>query len=359
MQFYPDVEYLMAALLRETSCAGSFATSPPQDMRVAEETFARYRLSALAVIRLTDRDARRMFLSGLRGIGIRPFPEMQIIVQIPNHFAPQLVNPRANANDPPFEEVVLPERLRAYAADLPSLAGFVKPNHMMANYSRKELSKGLLKAPSYAPVIVPGISQHPWPDHTAEHSSDLDRWKANRPAAKTLPRRLRLNTWHLYRMRFVVTSDVLKAWGAFGGSAAQINRFSIAMHIATTESAAASLAYDALLCAHIGALSRSRSELAASNPDFGTLLRIEQNSLKLQAIAQKPKPVKEAPPNAAKVPKGPPAKPRKQPRIPKEDYLYNLAEGRSKQAPPPPPARSPSRKNQTKRSDPPPPKPIA
>lgn len=45
---------------------GRFETAAERDMWREDETFARYRLASLEVIRQTDRDARRMFLPDLR-----------------------------------------------------------------------------------------------------------------------------------------------------------------------------------------------------------------------------------------------------------------------------------------------------
>ena len=111
----------------------------------------------------------------------------------------------------------------------------------MGHYASNELAKGRLHVRIYTPVLVPDIAQSHWPVPTADRTDALSRWKDNRQAAKTLPRHLRINTWALYVVRFISPSDLLAAWGIFGGMAAQFGHIAIAMHIATTESADAGL----------------------------------------------------------------------------------------------------------------------
>ena len=94
----------------------------------AAYTHVRYRLSSLAIIRHTERDARRLFLSELRGDERKSFPEMQLLMQLFSHFAPVVARQRLNSKNPPFEELVIPQRLAGYTADLSGLGGFLKPN---------------------------------------------------------------------------------------------------------------------------------------------------------------------------------------------------------------------------------------
>ena len=103
-----------------------------------------------------------MFLSDLRGLGRRSFPEMQLIAQLLSHFSPQLAKQRTNSKDPLLEEVVLPKSLRAYTADLSSSGALLKPNQPTANYVWRELARGDLQIPSYAPYIAPDLSESPW-----------------------------------------------------------------------------------------------------------------------------------------------------------------------------------------------------
>ena len=115
----PVVDSLCAELSLETRGRGRFATSSGTDLYDASETLVRYRLGSMTTIRQTDRDARRMFPSDLRGHERRPPPEMQPTTQPLAHFAPQISKARHNANGPPFEEAVSPQRLRGDAENPP------------------------------------------------------------------------------------------------------------------------------------------------------------------------------------------------------------------------------------------------
>ena len=116
---------LCAELSLETRGWGRFSEASETDLYNAAETLFRYRLGPLSIIRQTDRDARRMFLSGLRELERRPFPEMHLKIQLLAHFTPQIAKARPNANDPPFEEAVLPRRPRGYTENSSQLGPYL------------------------------------------------------------------------------------------------------------------------------------------------------------------------------------------------------------------------------------------
>ena len=348
----PAVECLAADLMAETAGRERFELFSYDDMLTAAEIFVRYRLPSLAVIRQTDRDARRMFVSDLREIERLAFPDLQLILQLLNHFSPQLLKPRANAKDPPFEEAVLPEKLKAYRADLSQLGAFLKPNQLMANYISKELAKGKAQVPSYTPYIVVDVSAVPWPVQSAEHTAVSTNWKAKRQANKTTnPQSLPFNAWLLYRLRFIFTADLLGAWSGFGGLSAQLNYMSILLHLATTESMSAALIYDGLISSHLEELARSRANKTAGVVDFADLLSNEHARFKIQAVAQAKPSVKPNVPKPDKEqPKGDKEQKPKRVWLPKAEYLAKItAEKEAKQAASssaakPPKSPSPSRK---------------
>ena len=74
----PLVDSLTADLARETAGREVFSPFGEEDMRTAALTLVRYRLSTMAIIRQTDRGARRMFISDLRELERKAFPEMQL-----------------------------------------------------------------------------------------------------------------------------------------------------------------------------------------------------------------------------------------------------------------------------------------
>ena len=107
----------------------------------------------------------------------------------------------------------------------------------MAKYVSRELARGAARTPGYTPYRFPEVGEQSSPAPTAEHAAALARRRADhRQAAKsTRPQSVPLNAWVLYRIRFIFTADVCGAWPSFGGLSAQLNRLSIALHIATTE----------------------------------------------------------------------------------------------------------------------------
>ena len=351
---------LFQAITLETAGRDRFAGYTDEDFHQAAETLVRYRLSTLDMIRHTERGARRLFLSECREADQKPFTEMQLLMQLFSHFEPITAKQRSNIKDPAFEEIVLPRKLAAYAADLRGLGGFLKPNQPMVNYVSRELALGKLKVPSYTPYIVPSIAEVPWPVPSAEHKAAMVKWNSNRQAAKAAqPQPVPINAWVLYQLRFIFAADICGAWCSFGGIAAQLNHLSIVLHIATTEAVGIALTYDQLLKSHLEELARSRvSEIAGTN-DFQELLSNENHRFKLQAIQQHTKPPKaerEQPPRTKKeVSKGKAAGKEKVPSgkppgwLPKPEYLKKLAEDR-KAAEASRQSRSPSRRRKPSRS---------
>ena len=113
----PMADALTSDMVRETAGRDIYAALCPTESRRAAATLVRYRLSTLAVIRKTGRDARMKFLSDLRGLGRGYFPEMQMAMHLFSRFFP-IMHQRGNVEDPPFEEAALPIRPRNYAARL-------------------------------------------------------------------------------------------------------------------------------------------------------------------------------------------------------------------------------------------------
>ena len=64
----PQIEATAADLVLETQGRARFEAFSPPDFLQAAETLARHRLPPMAIIRQTDRGARRMFLADLRGL---------------------------------------------------------------------------------------------------------------------------------------------------------------------------------------------------------------------------------------------------------------------------------------------------
>ena len=179
-------------------------------------------------------------------------------MQLMSHFAPQILKYRASSNDPMFGEIVPPERLRNFTADLSSLGALLKPNQVVANFARRELARGKCQTPSYTPYIFVDMSASPWPFPSVEHASDavkrMPKKQASKPGDPPPPP---FHAWELYRLRFIATADLCADWIPLGGLADHLNNLSIMLHLATTESISVALAYDSILSAHLEELARS------------------------------------------------------------------------------------------------------
>ena len=92
----PRVNAMVTELTAEIRGRERFQDFAPADILWAAETFVRYRIPSLASLRRTDREARAMFIKDLREVETRSFPEIQLILQLLNHFAPQQVKFRPN-----------------------------------------------------------------------------------------------------------------------------------------------------------------------------------------------------------------------------------------------------------------------
>ena len=89
-----------------------------------------------------------MFIKDFREVERRSFPEMQLILQLLGHFAPQQLKPRSNDKNPDYEELVLATKLGTngdFKVDYAGLAAFLQPSREMANFICHELDRGKIK----------------------------------------------------------------------------------------------------------------------------------------------------------------------------------------------------------------------
>ena len=281
----PAINALFRELTAETNGRERFVMATPEDIHLAVETFARYRLTSLAFVRQTDASSRRMLLADMVELGRLAFPEMQMAAQMLSHFSPQLAIQRTSSKDPMFGEIVLPERLRAYAANLSILGALLKPNQPMSNYVSRELALGDLQIPSYTPYIAPDLSGSPWCVPIAEHSAALTRWRVSRQAAK-MHKNLQLpfTDCVLYRMRFIFAADICGDWPSFGGISAHLNGLSAALNIAATDNFQTDLLYDSLLPNRLEELARSRAERVSGATDFAPSSRMNSFASRLRPL---------------------------------------------------------------------------
>ena len=105
MEFYPTADPPLADLLRDKAAREFPATATHRNFRADDWAFGRYRGPSLASIGQAGRDARRAFLSDLREVDRRSFPETQQITQMLNRFAPNLARQRGGCLRSTFSEM--------------------------------------------------------------------------------------------------------------------------------------------------------------------------------------------------------------------------------------------------------------
>ena len=93
-----------------------------------------------------------MFMRDLRDVEKRSLRELQMMRQILGDFLPRQLQIRPNAKAPAYEELVIPERLREFAADLSGVGALLKPTREMANYNIPELARDQSNVPAYTPL---------------------------------------------------------------------------------------------------------------------------------------------------------------------------------------------------------------
>ena len=294
----PRVHALVLELQAEIRGRERFQDFGEADIVWAAETFVRYRIASLASLRRTDREARAMFIKDLREVEKRTFPEMQLVLQLLNHFAPQQVKQRPNEKNPAFEEVVLATKLGpngSFMVDFKGLSAFLKPSQDMANFISQELARGMNKIPTYTPFIVPELSKPPWPVASQAHSAALAKWQTSARQATRIsePQLVPFQAWLLYQLRFIMTAEVCGAWQLFGGLTAQLNHLSIVLHLSTVETMAVALSYDRLVKAFLAEKARAREDNSQPGPgaenEFATVLSTEQPHFRQQAILDNPR----------------------------------------------------------------------
>ena len=119
---------------------------------------------------------------------------MQLVAQLLAHFTPQIMKSRANAKDPLFGELVIPERLRNFLADLSPMGAFLKPKQLMTNYVNRALARGKCQAPYYAPYIAAGVSASPGLPHPP---STAMIWQSGLPISRRPSQGLNLSPFTL------------------------------------------------------------------------------------------------------------------------------------------------------------------
>ena len=88
----------------------------------------------------------------------------------------------------------------------------------------------------------------------------MAKWANNNQAPKPGDQPPPFHRWALYRMRFIITTDLCAAWTPIGGLSAQLSNLSIPHHLADVELIAVALAYDEIHLAHLEESARARAD---------------------------------------------------------------------------------------------------
>ena len=108
-----------------------------------------------------------------------------------------------------------------------------------------------------------------------------------------LPLELSIQSFLLYRLRFVLSDDLCSAWHGFGGLGSQLSHLCIVINMDVIETVGIALTYHNLLFPKLTEKARQRS---AGEADFATMLSAEQFDIREQAkrenTAAKPQPAK-------------------------------------------------------------------
>ena len=152
----------------------------------------------------------------------------------------------------------------------------------MCNWIQKELANGAAKMPSYLPYLVPKLSAHPWLSNKTDRKSIYDYSPANSRQAKrkTLPQELHIQSWMLYRWRFLMAPEFCSAFRHFGCLWAQMNLLAMVLNLCVTESVNLRLAYCRLLSSRMDENARMR---VLSTDAYAALLSTEQLDAREQA----------------------------------------------------------------------------
>ena len=165
----PLADSLTADMARETADKESFAAAPTPDFRRESETLVRYRMSTVAIARTTDRGARSMFLSDIRGLRRKAARQCIFSCSCPRTFHP-VRKRRPSAKKRPY--MCGCGTIRQTSSG--RVGGYLKPNRQMANYASKDLANGRGQIPSYTPYI--GIKPPPpsiWGDRNSSRTRQL------------------------------------------------------------------------------------------------------------------------------------------------------------------------------------------
>ena len=266
---------------------------------------ARYGISSVEASKQADKRARGYLFEDLRLRGNLTFPELRFLVALNQHLPP---HSHGSTTKVQFAELDIPRALDTYAPSLKLLGGLFRPSQEMVNLIRKELAEAANKDPPFKPFILPELPAKPWMPDTADHNFAMTNWKAYTKGRKnTIASECSMQSFLLFRLRFLSAADLCQVWAPFVGLAPQLSHGSIVLNLAVTESIGVAMLCHQALVTKISEKARQRNYNA---DEFAHLLSSGQFEFRERAnrdtaTAAKGKEKTPGDPTVPKVPKAP------------------------------------------------------
>ena len=231
-------------------------------------------------IRQMQETARQYFLTDLRkGNKTRkPLKELRLVIDIFGLFVIQ-----KDEEKPKYEEITIPEKLKAWSPSITSLRGILLPDQDACNYFSFELAKGRCKTPPIIPFVIADFSKKPWLPAESSHTRALESWRTmNKNHKRPSKLELGFQAFITYNLRFILAGDLASAWKTFGGIAMQLTHLGTVLNLAVTENATIAMIYDNKIRTYANELSKFRSR----EKDIINLLKEEDQRIKRETIKE-------------------------------------------------------------------------
>ena len=244
------------------------------------ELLVRYGIGSIEGFRTTDDADRKYLFEDLRKAEKKSFLDLALILKLNRHIPPH--DQKTSEKNIRFTELDIHPDLPSFRQDLSSIAASIHPEQEMVNWINRQRAIASSKDPPFVPYLVPKLSENPWLPPTAEHSSARSAWMSfSKQARRTAsPQELSIHAFTLYQLRFLLSAELCKAFGLFGGLSHQLSHLSTFLNLAVVESVGVALAYHQILITKLQERARQRS---SKLEDFASPLKSEDFATKEKA----------------------------------------------------------------------------
>ena len=273
-------EKLVRQMMGSLGKRSKFAHFDKRHFSSAAKLFVQAGFSSWTAISKLDDETRRFLREDLRKKHKCSALDLSLINDIFAHYEnekPRRTSSRDPKREPPYEEIVIPQKMERWAVDLSSLVGLLVPDQDMTNVFSKEFYEASKKEPPFTPFVVPKFEVKPWMAPLQSHERAAKYWRENIAHKNRDPsQQVSLQAWILYLLRFILTGDLCNAWKEFGGLSAQLCHLSVVLHLGVTENGAFAIAYDTEMRLRLQRLARRRD----SSVNFAKFLSEENDEVK-------------------------------------------------------------------------------